>query len=118
MFLRNYFLDSSKNPGSFVSHIRYCLIFKFLIFAAGEPARDAVSLTAFSICQEIFENFFSEVFEALRASNLPKGFQSPLDPGLIWGSVSGGVTLSRGDLLILPHAGAFVNRKNELRRNR
>ena len=31
---------------------------------------------------------------------------------------AGGVTLSRGDLLILPHAGAFVNRKNELRRNR
>ena len=47
-----------------------------------------------------------------------KVFKVPLNPGFIWGSVSGGVTLSRGDLLILPHAGAFVNRKNELRRNR
>ena len=102
MFLRNYFLESLKRkiPGSFVSHIRYCLIFKLLISATGKPVRDAVSLTAylfytaFSICQEVFENFFSEVFEALRASNLPKGFQSPPDPGFIWGSVSGGVTLS------------------------
>ena len=46
MFLRNYFLDSSKNPGSFVSHIRYCLIFKFLMSAtvSGSRCRLADSL--------------------------------------------------------------------------
>ena len=116
MFLRNYFLESLKRkiPGSFVSHIRYCLIFKFLISATGRPVRAAVSLTAYLFYHSFFhlsrgfENFFLEVFEALRASNLPKGFQSPLKPGF----VGCPERFARDSLYMLPQLEENVNSKN------
>ena len=126
MFLRNYFIGFLKESG-FV-RFAHSILFNFQVPHLSLPARPvrvAVSLTAYLF----YHSFFPFVKRFLKISfrkfskrsallSFRKGFQSPLDLGFIWGSVSGGVTLSRGDLLILPHAGAFVNRKNELRRNR
>ena len=78
MFLRNYFLESLKRkiPGSFVSHIRYCLIFKFLICATVAGLRRRLADSLFIIPQRVplVKGFLKISFRRLR---LPNPSQNP-----------------------------------------
>ena len=117
MFLRNYFLDSSKNPGSFVSHIRYCLIFKFLISATVSGSRRCLADSLFILPQlfpfvkRFLKISFRKFWKRTALQHFREGFK------ILWTSVFTGVVpprsgfRSRGDLTILPQAAAFVNRK-------
>ena len=87
-----------------VPHIRYRVR-----FASLSRWQLIYFTTAFSFCQEVFENFFSEVFEAHGASTLPGRFSLSTCQKLKLGFVSGGITLSRGDFHILAPDAENVN---------